>query len=146
MKKVITEYRCPSCNERYSNIKDAEKCLGSDDKPTFKVGDIVEAKYGFGWHDGDKDWIINPEVDPRAKHGFDKERSWGFYYVITHISMENHRATYHLATKAMTGKNGYRGGRTYSSGHWTPKLIENPPKKIIDGSKSLIGLKFEHLL
>ena len=142
--KVITKYVCPLCETDYETKNEATKCMNSNDTPKFKAGDIVEANYGFGWFDGDKRWVINPDVD-QSKHGFDETCSIGFYYVVTLVELISHRATYHLATNAMTGKRGYKEGYTFLKGHLTLKLIK-APNFVIEDSKKLIGKKSTHLL
>lgn len=139
-------YRCPICGTNYDNLEAAESCIIKEDPPICEVGDIVEAKYGFGWYDGNKDWIINPQIDPSARHGFGPKESWGFYYVVTAIDNDRHRTRYHLATLAMTGNDGYHGGYTFNSGHHRPKIVDTVSASIIESSKSLIGKKFEFLL
>lgn len=142
--EIIVEYVCPICRNRYTNNEDAINCVNSNETPKFKVGDIVEVKYGFGWYDGSKNWVINPDVDMR-KHGFDKDSSMGFYYVITAIEMDGHRVRYYVATNAMTEENGHKGGYTYIKNHYTPKLIEAPEIVKLE-SNSLIGKKIDWLL
>lgn len=145
--EIMTKYECPICKRQYLQIEEAKKCLNSNDTPIFKVGDIVEAGYGFGWFDGDKDWLINPEIDPRKEHGFCKNKSWGFYYVVSHIDLVEHEIVYYLVTGAMSLDTGYSGGKTKHMGtHKTPKLINNPPKHIIEKSKQFIGLKPQRFL
>lgn len=137
-------FKCPGCGNEYEQKKQAIDCINSGDEPIVKVGDIVELKYGFGWFDGDSRWVINPDVDT-SKHGFGRDCSMGFYYVVTHIDQENHRTRYHVATKAMTGEQSYRSGWTYNIGHYTPKVIQ-APDFVKNDSKNLIGKKAIFLL
>lgn len=137
-------FKCPGCGNEYEEKQQAINCMNRSDEPIVNVGDIVELKYGFGWFDGDKRWVINPDVD-MSKHGFGSDCSMGFYYVVTHIDQENHRARYHVATKAMTGKQGHRRWFTYNTGHYRPKLID-APDFVKEDSKSLIGEKANYLL
>jgi hypothetical protein len=137
--QVLTKFICPMCKAEYDHKEQAQACLDRGvDKTDLKVGDIVELKYGFGWFDGDKRWVINPDV--KLKHGFGKNESMGFYYVITHMEAHEHRLRIYVATKAMTGANGHKGGYTYLSGHYTPKKIEAPEEVILDAI-DLIGTK-----
>lgn len=141
---IETIFRCPSCRIEYKNKEDAIKCINSDEKANFKVGDIIELKYGFDWFDGDRRWVINPDVD-MSKHGFGPDCSMGFYYVITYIDREKHRIRYHVYTNAMTGDQGYKSGYTFNTQHYTPKLIKCSDF-IKKDSEKLIGLKAKYLL
>jgi hypothetical protein len=143
--EVITKFFCPMCNSEHNQKADAQSCLDRGlDKTDLKVGDIVEIKYGYGWFDGDKNWVINPDVD-RSKHGFSKKESMGFYYVITAIEPHEHRLRFYVITKAMTGEYGHKGGYTYLTGHYAPKKIKAPENVVLD-AVDLIGTKFEWLL
>lgn len=143
--EIITKYFCPMCYNKYDTIQDAQGCLDRGvEKTDLKVGDIVEVKYGYGWFDGDKNWVINPDVD-RSKHGFDKSCSMGFYYVITAIEPHEHRLKFHVVTKAMTGIDGHRHGYTYLTGHYKPKKIDAPEIVKLDAI-DLIGFKSDRLL
>ncbi len=147
MNELITEilYKCPICGDSYTEKEEAQKCLDKGlDTLIVEVGDIVEAKYGFGWFDGDKKWIINPDVD-MSRHGFGRDHLMGFYYVVTAIDTIEHKTRYHLATKAMSGDKGYRIGYTFSIGHHKPKPI-NAPDYVKKDSKDLIGLEAKYLL
>lgn len=136
-------FQCTICKKEYKSKQAAINCMNSTDQQIVKVGDIVELRYGFGWFDGDKRWVINPDVDT-SKHGFGADCSMGFFYVITHIDTENHRTRYHVMTNAMTGKKGYKGGWTYNKNHYTPKLID-APEFVKQDSKNLIGKKAKWL-
>lgn len=142
--EVITKFFCPLCNARYDQRHEAQACLDYGvDKTDLKVGDIVEIKYGYGWFDRDKNWVINPDVE--LSHGFDKNCSMGFYYVITAIEPEGHRLKIYVATNAMTGESGHKGGYTYLSGHHTPKKIDAPEYVKLD-AVNLIGEKLNWLV
>lgn len=132
------------CKTGYDTPEEATDCLESTPIAHVEVGDIVETRYGFGWYDGDRNWVINPDVDTSV-HGFDKSCSMGFYYVVTGITTLQHEVIIHLATKAMTGSNGYRGGWTTLRGHYFPKKID-APESVIEDSKDLIGQIFDNLL
>lgn len=133
------------CQSEFGDKDEAQACLDRGvEKTDLKVGDIVEVKYGYGWFDGDKQWVINPDVD-HSKHGFDKSCSWGFYYVITAIEPDKHRLKFHVMTNAMTGSHGHRHGYTYLTGHCTPKKI-NAPKFVKFDAINLIGFKSDRLL
>ena len=149
MKKEIlvkTTYTCPICNSTYDTREEAVKCLAKKFKPKFKVGDIVFVRAGFGWYDGEKRWVSNPNVKRNPEHGncFGECCTFQFYYVVTFIDVDNddsHRPRYHVFTNAMTGKEGYHGGYTFDVHHRTPSLVKNPPKFIVEDSKKLIGKK-----
>jgi len=138
--QVIEKFVCPICHTQYDIKAEAQACLDrSVEKTSLTLGDIVEVKYGYGWFDGDKKWVINPDVD-MSKHGFSKDCSMGFYYVITHIEPDKHRLRFHVFTKAMTGTQGHREGYTYLRGHYTPVKIDAPEDVVLD-SVDLLGLK-----
>lgn len=162
--QTVKSYRCPICRSTYDLKKDAEKCLaqGKDD-PVAKVGDIVTLNYGRGWYDGDRKWVVNPELgndkdptipswkkkDERVKKNhpedsncFDSCCTMGFYYVVTKIDYDprdKHRIRYHVFTKAMQAASGYSNGYTFNSGHYKPCKVENPPLEVLEESKKLIG-------
>ena len=141
--KVIEIYACPRCKKQYTTKEEATECMNSNNTPKFEVGNIVELKYGYGWFDGDKRWVINPDVD-MSKHGFGEDCSMGFYYVITVIKIVDHEVRYYVATNAMTGESGHNGGWTADT-HYPPKLID-APKFVVKDSKKLIGKKIKWLL
>ena len=128
-------FECPMCHKDYESKEEAEKCMNSTDKTDLKVGDIVTAGAGFGWFDGDKDWVVNPDVDI-SKHGFGWDCSMGFYYVITDIATEGHILKFSLFTKAMMSaySNGY-----VSSKYGIPLKKVDATEKIKRESKELIG-------
>ena len=160
-----TSYLCTACGTEYRNSGEAAACeaRAANAKPKFKVGDIVTARAGFGWYDGDRNWIVNAKkVDPN-KHGkpgpivrrkcpnghgncFSPCCTFQFYYVVTLIDWDDrdphlHRVRYHLVTNAMTGKHGYRAGYTFDEAHWLPKLVANIPLDVLGASRALIGEK-----
>jgi len=155
-------YQCEICKELYDTKHEAILCEEKKFEPTVKVGDIVFARAGFGWFDGDERWIINFKklgmyTNPGFMPGKTKNHGNCFgpcctylpYYVvtaITHDKRDPHEVYYHLATKFMTGKQGYQGGYTHDEGHWKPMVIRVPPPFIVKDSKSLIGMEFDWLL
>ena len=144
-----TWYFCTWCDKRYPNEDQAEECFNRGFHPTLKVGDIVIAGIDrFGWFDGDEKWIARA-IDGVSRTG----KLYAFYYVVTEIDgddshpwSDGHRPRYHLLTKAMTGKQGYRGGYTFDKKHLTPRKVDNPPAEIVENSKDLIGQKVSWLL
>jgi hypothetical protein len=150
-------YKCEICSEEYTTEKECLECESRKlDRPKLAVGDIVSIRFGYGWYDGDRDWVINPEKEFTKRGGtcptsgdgncFGECCTMGFYYVITKISHEQHRVKYHVFTKAMTGKQGHHEGYTYEEMHYTPTLVPNPPKKVVSSSKDLIGKESDYLL
>jgi hypothetical protein len=171
--KTIGLYVCEGCGSEYRKREDAQACetRARNAAASFKVGDIVTARAGFGWYDGDRSWITNAtKVDPHKRgkpgpiarrecpngHGncFSECCTFSFYYVITHIDADDfnnearklHRVRYHLATNAMKAKNGYHSGYTFDMGHFTPTLVEKPPTLVRLASRALIGKKATSLL
>jgi hypothetical protein len=171
--KTRLVFSCESCGTEYDNAEDARECedRAATAKPSVKVGDIVTAKSGFGWYDGDRKWITNAKVvergpvDWKVRSGRNKVLgkrkcpngdsncfgeccTYSFFYVVTHIEhvAKYHTIRYHLATLAMTGKQGYRSGYTYDEGHYTPRLAKKVPKYVRETSKKLIGQKAHNLL
>ena len=129
--KIITRFVCEICNKEYANKIDAEVCENQGiDNMDAKVGDIVYVTAGYGWYDGDKRWVMNPDVKTDPKHGncFGKCCTMAFYYVITAITQDPedlHRIRYHIYTNAMTGKQGHQNGWSSVDGGYTPKVIKN---------------------
>lgn len=157
MVQTVKTYRCAICLEVYPTRAEAEKCEARGlPKFSWAVGDIVTARYGFGWFDGDTRWVINPKVDPKSRipeHGncFGPCCTWGFYYVVTEMDTDpddRHRSRYHLFTGAMSGKSGYDQGYTYDEGHHLLKLVPRPdrPRSVILDSRKFLGRKADRLL
>lgn len=147
-------YVCEGCGVEYDNPTTARKCEATDPgKRLVEVGDIVFGSAGFGWYDGDKRWVSNPDilVKPKCQHKdgrncFDDCCTYRFYYVVTTIDVEKHRIRYHLETNAMEGQQGHRGGYTYNIHHITPTKVKNPPAFVVKDSKALIGRTRKGLL
>jgi hypothetical protein len=141
MPKVTVRYECQVCGRKFGAEQDAIICETQPADPrNAEVGDIVIGQPIFGWFDGDVAWV----VDKGAKKG-----DIAFYYVVTHIDGDDrnaHRVRYHLFTKAMTGKEGYRSGWTFNEGHITLKKPIKRPAKVVEDSKDLIGQKSGNLL
>lgn len=137
-------YRCPTCRGEYETEIEALTCFNSDAKPEFKVGDIVTFGDRFGWFEGDKNWITNGGLPTGDFNGIP---TYSFFYVVTKVTTDRkHRAVYHVATNAMSGAKGYKGGYTVVPGHDAPELAENPPQIVIETSKELLGMEFKDLL
>lgn len=170
---VEMTFKCSICGETYDARENALACEDQgiiDPAPDINVGDIVLARAGFCWFDGDPAWVSNPEVGtmevgkiPSAlklterrlcPHGdgncFSPCCTYSFYYVVTAKESVGsaregaHRLVLHLETKAML--DGYRGGWTVPKTHYTPIRVENPPEVVIESSKELIGHTFGWLL
>lgn len=133
MPKTITTYACQICGRKYATEPEAVICeTQPEDRRIVEVGDIVTGQGVFSWFDGDSAWV----VDAKAKKGM------AFYYVVTHIDGDEgnaHRVRYHLFTKAMSGKKGYRRGYTFNQGHVLPRKVVKPPRDVVSDSKDLIG-------
>lgn len=150
-------YICEGCKEQYDSEDEAKRCEAIDPGPRLvEVGDIVTAHSGFGWYDGDSRWIRNPDVLVNGKRRatcpngdgncFSMCCTYGFFYVVIAIDIHDHRVRYHLATRAMNGKQGYRTGYTYNECHIIPKKVKNPPEFLRRSGRGLIGKKTTILL
>ncbi len=155
---AVSKWACGACGAEYPTQAAADECESVPmPTPSVDVGDIVTLRAGFGWHDGDRRWIANADhVDPNRKgkpgpftrricpdgdsNCFSSCCTFMFYYVVTHIDyVTGHRVRYHVATLAMTGKEGYHQGYTYDAGHCGPSRVANPPRSVVRSSKPLIG-------
>ncbi len=151
-------FECEVCHELYPKAKRAQDCEAATEQPRLKVGDIVTCGSGFGWYDGNEKWVSNPGVrknysKPRipcpSGHGncFSPCCTFRFYYVVTKIDRETkkmvggnpHRVRYHLATKAMSGLQGFGRGYTFFKTHCDPVLVPDPPEDVVKDSQGLIG-------
>jgi hypothetical protein len=156
-----TLYQCEVCKELYKTEEKALACERQKFMPRLEVGDIVLARSGFGWFDGDQKWIqnfhklgmyTNPgEMPGKENHGncFRECCTYVFFYVVTaidHDTRDPHRVRYHLATKAMSASTGYLDGYTFDEGHYRPRKVRKPPEFIVEDSKDLIGLESDSLL
>ncbi len=145
MKKIV-RYACSICKTEYETNREAVTCEAKGlDAPVAKVGDIVFVRAGFGWFDGDKRWVSNRNVLEKVPkpnpHGncFGECCTFQFYYVVTAIDNDGHRRRYHIMTKAMSGKQGHRGGYTFGSHHVTMRVVKKPPLFVTKDSEDLIG-------
>ncbi len=149
MPELVKTWRCRICKTVWPTHAAAQRCESrGNPKRTAKVGDIVLGGGGFGWYDGDRKWVRNPTVKAKPKHGncFSPCCTLDFYYVVTAVDADDrdgHRARYHLFTKAMSGKQGYRSGYTFDEGHRGIDKAQRPPR--LD-TADLIGKKAEGLL
>lgn len=150
-----TVYICEGCGEKYNNPDEARACEARDPgKRLAEVGDIVTARAGFGWFDGDERWVIQPTAGLSAyREGrcplkdtncFSPCCTYSFYYVVTAIDVAMHRLRYHLVTRAMKG--GHRRGYTFNVHHCTPKRVESPSDYLVRSGRLLIGEKAWGLL
>ncbi|KKL46734.1 hypothetical protein LCGC14_2342600 [marine sediment metagenome] len=153
-----TTYSCGVCGIEYQTLAEAEKCEANVAVLEFEPGDIVFCKSGFGWYDGDKAWVSNPDVDPRRgkcpngdSNCFSECCTYKFYYVVTAIDLRDwggridHMARYHLRTLAMSGDKGHAGGHT-SEDHYKVVRAPKPPKVVKEQGRALIGWKADYLL
>lgn len=150
--RITQRWVCPICEKECLTREEAIRCTArGKEKPIVKVGDIVLAPAGFGWFDGSRDWVKNPDVKKHPEHGncFGACCTFQFYYVVTAIDGDDedpHRTRYHLLTAAMSGEQGYRQGWTYADGHYKPQRVKDPPDKVLKESKLFIGSKAKYLL
>jgi len=150
--RVTKRWVCPICENEDRTREEAARCTAKGkEKPIVKVGDIVLTRAGFGWFDGSRDWVKNPDVEKHPEHGncFGECCTHTFYYVVTAIDDyegDSHRIRYHLLTAAMSGKQGYRQGWTTVDGHYKPRRVKDPPEKVLAESKAFIGSKADYLL
>lgn len=174
MKTKVT-YQCDICEQAFTTPEEAQICeQRGREKAIVAIGDIVFAKSGYGWFDGDEKWVSNPKVrmnmhgtklsahqvpapgpcrDP-GSNCFDDCCTFKFYYVVTAIDWVDgyddrkpgHRVRYTVLTKAMSGKEGHTGGWTYNSGHYNLELVKNPPAAVVKDAESLIGKKAKFIL
>lgn len=154
MPKIRRSFQCDWCGIEYETIKECRDCEARGFHPTLKVGDIVLGNPGYGWYDGDRRWVVNPDVRNRPKKHADGRNCFGvccnyvFYYVVTKIDGHEdnaHRPRYHLITNAMTGKEGHRGGWTYDIDHIKVSKTQ-PSESVLDDSKRLLGEEAKCLL
>jgi hypothetical protein len=59
---IITHYKCEFCKTPYATADLAQLCEAQSDKTRDRVGEIVLAKSGFGWFDGERSWGSNLDV------------------------------------------------------------------------------------
>lgn len=155
--KLIKMWRCETCGTDYTDPVAAEACEALGFKPSFEVGQIVTCRSGFGWYDGMRSWVTNPDAgngEPCPvgnSNCFDECCTYSFYYVVTYVDGDQgvgcdmsalHRPRYHLATNAM--QTGYRIGYTFDDGHLRPVVVENPPR--LRGARKLIGTRASGLV
>jgi hypothetical protein len=150
--RITTSYVCPICEKGYPTREEAARCAArGKEKPIVKVGDIVLARAGFGWFDGSRDWVKNPDVKKHPEHGncFGECCTMTFYYVVTAIDDyegDPHRIRYHLLTGAMSEEQGHRQRWTTVDGHYKPRRVKDPPDKVLAESKKFIGSKADNPL
>lgn len=135
-----TLYVCEGCGTQYDTADIAMACETQMITSPLQVGDIVSIGKMFGWHDGDDRWI--EQYYP--SDGAVSLRT--FYYVVSHITTENHRVWLYCATRAMSEESGYRCGYTHYEGHYLPRKVEQPSPYIVETSKALIGMLSKSLL
>lgn len=140
----VTQYQCPICKVVYPTKDECLECVSKGvPKNDIKVGDIVTEGGGYGWFNGDKQWVVNyRQRISRSGHVTRTEHTDGrncfescccihFYYVVGRIEedpRDRHRKRYYLVTDAMTGSQGHRfivSWRDYI------KKVSNPPKALL---------------
>lgn len=160
--KIITRYACEICGKEY-DLEAAALACEARGKPTYRfaVGDVVLAGAGFGWFDGDRRWVENYRrlhaagIAPPSRgvggHGncFSSCCTYQFYYVVTALAVEDddgHAPRYYVATKAMTGAQGYAGGWTTEETHVRLSKPIAIPEFVWRDSADLLGQRIEALL
>lgn len=142
-----TLFQCEICGQSYPAEYRARECEAEGlETAGFQVGDIVVAGNDrrFGWFDGDSKWLFSDTPgDPSARDHFDRDRAFGFFYVIGSITGEGHRATFHLFTRAM--KEQYASGTTYLTGHFSMRKVE-APDDVKKEAQEFIGKRAKWLL
>lgn len=144
-----TLYQCEFCGAIDADRKKVEACEAEGrEAPIVAVGDVVTIKSGYRWFDGDRAWIVNPDVvlGGNKSHGncFDSCCCYQFYYVVTAIEpdkRDGHKIRYHVRTLAVGQERGWTG-----SGHRPPRKVADPPTKVVEASLALIGETYEQLL
>lgn len=139
----ILHYACSICGTIYKTEQEAVHCESKGrEEPKFNVGEFItvdQEDYGtFGWYDGDPNWVTSK---PRGLHPHDGPQ-YSLIYVITAITQYGHRLKYHLATKGMSGKQGYRSGWNTIDGGRGQYVL---PITWLDGN-DLLGKTFDHLV
>jgi hypothetical protein len=136
--KIIYQCEDPGCLRKYNNPEDCQACEAQDPgEPVCEMGDIVTcSRSGFGWYDGFKDWVVNPDVVlkvdrenyqgcPRGDGNcFRSCCNYAFYYIITNVDQFGHRWRYHLRTLAM--QRAYSRGHTFIETHCQVQLVKDP--------------------
>ena len=168
MSPIPSRWRCEVCQGEYETEAEAAACESHPlDTPAVQVGDIVTCGSGSGWYDGSREWIQNADaVDPRRiggerplsalyperkcpkGHGncFSECCNFTFLRAVTLIDHEpgDHRARYHVETRAMTGKQGYQLGYTFDD-HRRPTRVK-ASRRVVKEAQALIGHRASHLL
>lgn len=135
-------YFCPGCEARYTTRKEAVECSGTDEVPTFKVGQIVCIDIRYGWFDGDEKWLVKNGKD-------DGRQMYAAYFVVTAVDYNRtcnaHRCRYHVKTLGIkngnpTGSIGYT-----TSTHYPLQRVPQNPVLVAEGAK-FIGETTDHLL
>jgi len=168
--RQLQTFQCEICKEVYDAAADAQRCEAQGrDEQYLKVGDIVLARSGFGWFDGDENWVENYAAISDGGKYSDRQRlmqehpdhgncfsaccTFQFFYVVTAIDnwgtckkTRTHQRRYHLFTEAMTVEQGYRSGVTFREGHHTPILAEYVPASVREAAAKLVGQTADCLL
>jgi hypothetical protein len=162
---VIPHYACSICRTEYDKREEAVACESVPEErpdPKLAPGTIVFAHSGFGWFDGDRRWVSNPDILGKRDgkpcpngygNCFEPCCTYRFYYVVTIVEppavwvpedryvFEKHRVRYYVETKAMSGKQGHRGGYTSLRHHIRPAPVKAPPAFVVRDARDLVGQK-----
>lgn len=160
-RKPIPGFICDVCGRVHPSLRAAEVCGGAWQEPKHAVGDIVVMEFGYGWFDGDPDWVLQN----RGYAGNSDVKTHAFWVVVTditakderHVSLNGepdaHKFIYHVATLGL--KNGMElyGGWTTPDTHkalgaWSDTSLNKlePPPSVVKAAKALVGKRFDRLL
>lgn len=138
---------CPKCKAMHDTQTEARKCDASDEAPAIAVGEIVLIDVGYGWYDGDVNWLV---LNTDTFHG---RPTHSAFFVITAIDYDRggyqpHSPRYHVKTRGIlngnpTGLAGYTGGS-----HKTMRRVRNTlhMQTLKEEGAQFIGEKTEHLI
>jgi hypothetical protein len=149
--KTETVYTCEICGNTspFPHVIKMCEAQGAE-KAVAKIGDIVTLHAGFGWFDGDVNWVTDPRVLFHTAHPntncFCPQCTFSFYYVVTFVDQAGHTLRYHVATRAMTEGSGYAHGWTRTRTHYTPVVVTAPPAIVVEQSKDLLFKMFRNLV
>lgn len=134
-------FMCRVCGALHDTSEAAGKCGdGFFQEPQYKVGDIVPMELGYGWHDGDPNWVL--KTPGHNSHG---TATMMFWFVITAITgkpnrggvdQEAHTPAYHMATLAIhNGLKLFGGWNTPAThrriGSWSVENLTEEPSEVV---------------
>lgn len=100
------------CGRAFSSEKEARECARSTPAARFKPGDVVTISSGYGWHDGDDEWVLFN--DPKGKCADGRGGRDFIWVVVRRVPVERaspfapnhyaHRVRWVLRTLGMRGQ------------------------------------------